>query len=342
MKVGLLKKFVQKHSANESDYAGCFEVAQQEVPKPSAGQVLVQIHRSPINPSDLSTLTGTYNSAQREELPCKMGFEASGVVVQSGGGPIAGSLVGKRVGVVSTGGGLFWAEYAVVNAMRCVELPDDVSYEEGCGCFVNPLTAIAFLEIAHTLKRKTIVHTAGASALGRMVIRLGKLEGVDVIPVVRKEAQVDELMQLGARAVIVTSQDGWKGRLKAVCLESACKLAFDAVGGGLTGDVLEAMPNGAEVRVYGGLSNEACQRIRPTDLIFLDKRVQGFWLTHYLKSKSMFGQWRWMKKLQRLLKNYLSTHVRTSMPLESIECALATYNGDMSAGKVCIAPVMTN
>ena len=119
-----LTKFIEKHSSKEEDYENNLTVAEIPVPKPKSGEVLVLIKCSAINPSDLSHLTGTYNrslsniqiyhliskfslifsknSAQREKLPCQVGFEASGLVIQSGGGLLANSLVGKRVGVCST------------------------------------------------------------------------------------------------------------------------------------------------------------------------------------------------------------------------------------------------
>ena len=48
----------------------------------------------------------------------------------------------------STGGGIAWAEYAIAGAFNTITLPDDVSFEEGCSCFVNPFTAISFIEMA--------------------------------------------------------------------------------------------------------------------------------------------------------------------------------------------------
>ncbi len=106
------------------------------MPNPKAGEVLVKMEFAPINPSDLSAITGTYNSAQREvhihaalslkicesscsssclcyvmlliesqELPCQLGFEGSGTVVQSGGGLLGFRVMGKRVACVSKAGG---------------------------------------------------------------------------------------------------------------------------------------------------------------------------------------------------------------------------------------------
>ena len=67
---------------------------------------------SPINPSDLGFIAGTYSN--RKAPPVITGFEGSGTVVQNGGGVLGWSLVGKRVAVAAseTGDGC-WAEYMV-------------------------------------------------------------------------------------------------------------------------------------------------------------------------------------------------------------------------------------
>jgi NADPH:quinone reductase-like Zn-dependent oxidoreductase len=152
----LLKEYVQKHSPNPENYATNFEVAEVPLPALRPNELLVKIECSAINPSDLSHLRGTYNryvhllppqvisitqpqyvplplqlcSAQREKLPCQLGFEASGTVVKTGGGFISSLLLGKRVGCV-TSEGRFWAEYAVVKPERCIILPSTSSFEEG-------------------------------------------------------------------------------------------------------------------------------------------------------------------------------------------------------------------
>ena len=69
---------------------------------------------------------------------------------------------------------------------------------------MNPLTALSFFEIAEGLNRRSMLHTAAASALGRMVLKLGLKTGIDVICVVRRDAQAAELRRIGAKYVVVT------------------------------------------------------------------------------------------------------------------------------------------
>ena len=92
-----------------------------EVPKPGPGQVLIKVEAAVINPSDLYMMRGDYGGTF--EYPLVPGAEGSGTVVGYGGGWMAWSLMGKRVGFTrpaekggkySKGGS--YAEYCVTNA----------------------------------------------------------------------------------------------------------------------------------------------------------------------------------------------------------------------------------
>jgi NADPH:quinone reductase-like Zn-dependent oxidoreductase len=335
MKAARLVKFVEDMKAGPA-LAKNFELATLPVPVPKPGQVLVRMECSPINPSDLSSLQGTYNSAQREALPAQMGFEGSGTAVQSGGG-IGGWFVnGKRVAVISKAGGRMWAEYAIVPAFQCVPLPSNVSFEEGCSVFVNPLTVAAFVEIAKQGKHKAILHTAAASALGKMLVRYAQRNGVEVVNVVRRPEQKEALEAIGARHVVDTSDAKWEAKLAEECKATECTLGFDAVAGELTGNVLKAMPSNAILHVYGGLSMQAVSNVRPTDLLFAGKQLKGFWLTAYLKTKSLMGQKRMIDNVTARLKDDFKTDIAQRFPLDKISDAVQYYVKNMSAGKVCI------
>lgn len=148
--------------------------------------------------------------------------------------------LGKRVAVVSTSGGIMWSEYAVANAMQALPLPDEASFEQGCSCFVNPLTAISFVEYAQAGKHTGMLLSAAASSLCKMTIKLCVREAnIRVIGTVRKENQVQELLDLGATAVVVTSKEGWQAELKELCKQHNVTIAFDAVAGEMTGHVGE-------------------------------------------------------------------------------------------------------
>lgn len=334
----LVKHTESSMSSDVNELSSCFEVREIETPTPPRDHVLVKVMASPINPSDLSTFKGSYNSAQRADLPCTVGFEGAGVVVQSGGGFFSGLRMGKRVALVTKGSGSLWAEYAVVPALQTIPLPDDVSFEEGCSCFVNPWTAISFIELAQQGKHKCILLTAAASSLCKMVHRLAQQNGIRVIAIVRRRSHEETLRGLGACEVIVTAEEDWKEKLRDACKEHNCRIGFDAVAGPKAGTVLSCMPSRSNLYVYGGLSNQAISQVRPTDLIFKSSNLRGFWLTAYLKTKGIFGLLNFSSTTQAYISSFLKTDIRGTYSLEQAPQAIADYCSNMSAGKVAICP----
>jgi NADPH:quinone reductase-like Zn-dependent oxidoreductase len=56
-----------------------------------------------------------------------------------------------------------YAEYICTSAWNCVPLPNEVSFEQGAGGVVLPLTIVGLLERCQELKAKAVVITAGNS-----------------------------------------------------------------------------------------------------------------------------------------------------------------------------------
>src|SRR6266508_3089909 len=113
-------------------------------------------------------------------------------------------------------------------------LDTSVSLEQGAMSVVNPLTALAFLTLAKEGRHKAIVQTAAASVLGQMVNRLCKSEGIQIINIVRREAQKELLKEQGAEIVLNSSDPNFSQHLWDVCQHYQSRIAFDAVAGPLT------------------------------------------------------------------------------------------------------------
>jgi len=229
---------------------------ERSLPELGDGQVVVAVEASPINPSDLGVLLGPVRpdgltrdgddlvgSVPAELLPrvrdrldksLPVGNEGAGTVVA--GVP---ELVGKRVALF---GGSMWADYRVADAGAVVELPDDVSTAEGAALFVNPLTALAMVETMRAENHTALVHTAAASNLGQMLVKICADDGVPLVNIVRKPEQVELLKGIGAEHVVDSSQADFAEQLTEAIRATGATLAFDAVGGGtLAGHILSAM-----------------------------------------------------------------------------------------------------
>ncbi|HET9720546.1 MAG TPA: zinc-binding dehydrogenase [Solirubrobacteraceae bacterium] len=235
------------------------ELSERDLPEPSGSQVVVAVEASPINPSDLGLLlgpvapgalrtdgpdlVGTVPEAalalfrDRLDKPLPVGNEGAGTVVAAG--PEAAGLVGRRVALF---GGAMWADYRVADAAAVVELPDGISAREGAALFVNPLTALSMVETMRAEGHSARVHTAAASNLGQMLVRICAADGVGLVNIVRRPEQAQLLRDQGAVHVVDSSQPDFADQLTEAIRETGATLAFDAVGGGsLASDILAAM-----------------------------------------------------------------------------------------------------
>lgn len=311
-------------------------LAERAVPAPGPNQVLVRIAASPINPSDLMFVQGLYGV--RKPLPAVGGFEASGLVVAAGAGPAAQRLMGRRVAALSAGeNDGAWADYMLASAALCVPVPDDVGDEAASALIINPYTAWALVGIARAAGTKAIVQTAAGSALGRMIQRLAAAHGIACINVVRRPEQAAELLEAGMAPALCSADPDFDTQLATLCKTLDARIAVDAVGGGLTGRVARALRPGGRVIVYGGLSGEE-PRIGVDQLIFRDKKLEGFWLSSWLPGRSADELAQLAVEIPALARDTLSTDTRARYPLARFREALSDYAGHMSGGKVLFMP----
>jgi NADPH:quinone reductase-like Zn-dependent oxidoreductase len=200
---------------------------------------------------------------------------------------------------------------------------------------VNPLTALAFLELAQQGGHTALVQTAAASALGQMVIRLCQRAGITVINIVRRAAQVAMLQEQGAAVVLDSSAADFQAQLAEACRQHQPRLAFDAVGGLLTLQLLEAMPRRSQVTVYGGLALQPIQA-SPAAFIFRDQSINGFWLTRWLSRKNPLQSLRIWQRAQKLMLSDLRCDIRQQFPLAQVQPAILAYQAQMTGGKVLL------
>ncbi|RYG08632.1 MAG: NADH oxidase, partial [Burkholderiales bacterium] len=114
--------------------------------------------------------------------------------------------------------------------------------KDGASCFVNPLTALSFPE---TMKREGftgLIHTAAASNLGQMLVKICLKDGIGLVNIVRKPEQAALLKAQGAKHVCDATSATFMEDLTQALVATGATLAFDATGGGkLAGQILTAM-----------------------------------------------------------------------------------------------------
>jgi NADPH:quinone reductase len=250
-------------------------LARVPTPEPKAGEVVVRVEASPINPSDLGLLlagadmatakaSGTPDDpvvtanippammktvAGRVDQSLPVGNEGAGIVVRTGSSEQAKVLMGKTVGIF---GGAMYAQFRCLEASQCLPVPPGTTPAEAASCFVNPLTALGMVETMRTEGHSALVNTAAASNLGQMLNKVCLKDGIPLVNIVRKKAQVDVLEAIGAKHVVNSTGEAFMDELTEALVATDATLAFDAVGGGrLASQILSCMEAAAQRTAKG-------------------------------------------------------------------------------------------
>ena len=301
-----------------------------DVPSPGPSQVLVKVSLASVNPSDVMFLKGLYGQPRKQGQPA--GFEGVGEVVATGDSDLAKGLAGKRIafatGLSNWGA---WAEYAVAEAAACIPLIDTVGDEDGAAMIVNPLTALAMFGIVKDEGQKSFILTAGASQLCKLIAGVARDEGYRAISIVRRDDQIPLLEKAGAAHVLNYEKPDFEKRLAEICRAEEPRIFLDAVTGPLASTIFHVMPKRARWIIYGRLDNRPTELREPGQFIFAHKKVEGFWLTEWMRSNPERRVAAVMEAQKRFSDGRWKTDVTAVIPLdEAVDRAaeeLARPNG---------------
>jgi NADPH2:quinone reductase len=330
--------------------SGTLELSLQEVPVPAPGanEVLVRVEASPINPSDLGLLTasadmssamvagtperpvvtaalaegtlGALSARLDQSLP--VGNEGAGTVVAAGSSSAAQALIGKKVAIA---GGAMYSQYRAIDASACLVLPDGATARDGASSFVNPMTALGMTETMRREGHSGLVHTAAASNLGQMLVKLCQKDGIPLVNIVRKPEQEELLRALDATHVLNSTSPSFGTDLFEALKATSATLAFDATGGGtLAGQILNGMEQAAnataaqysrygsnvhkQVYIYGALDTSPTVLTRNFGMAW---GIGGWLLTPFLQSAGgeTFGRLR-ARVAAELTTTFASSYTR--------------------------------
>ena len=354
-------------------------IVTSDVPTPGDDDVLIKVEASPINPSDLGllisfaadldsissqgsgedtvTTMGIHPGLMQSMKPridksMKVGNEGGGVIVDAGKN--VKNLIGKTVGVA---GGAMYSQYRCLPAMSCLVMNEGTTSVEAASSFVNPLTALGFTETMKLENHTALVHTAAASNLGQMLVKICLADDIPLVNIVRKEEHVELLKKLGAKYICNTSDENFMKNLIDCLVETGATLGFDATGGGnegkLAGQILSAMEVAAnknateysrygsdtykQVYIYGGLD--------PTPTVLnrsfgLSWGLGGWLLTPFI---ARVGTEKFQEMRERVAKEITTTFASSYTKEVSLEemlepDAIKTYAKQATGTKYLVTP----
>jgi NADPH2:quinone reductase len=366
-----LRSLVKKEGVLE------ISLATVPVPEPKPEEVIVRIEASPINPSDQGLLFGGADMttakvsgppaspvvtatvppaalkavAGRLDQSMPVGNEGAGVVVRAGSSPAAQALMGKTVAIV--GGGMY-TQFRCIKAVQCLVLPSGTTPAQGAGWFVNPLTALGMVGTMRAEGHKALVHTAAASNLGQMLVKICLKDNVPLVNIVRRPEQVATLKAIGATHVCNSSAPTFMDDLTDALAATGATIAFDATGGGkLAGQILTAMEAAInrtakeysrygstthkQVYIYGSLDRGPTEFTRTFGAAW---GIGGWLLTPFLQKLGQEGTQKLRERVAAEITTTFASHYTKRVSLaEALKLdEIAVYGKQATGAKYLIEP----
>ena len=312
------------------------KLADRTLPELGDDDVLIKTYAASCNPSDIAFIQGGYNIVKK--LPAVPGFEGSGTVVDAG--KRMKNLIGKKVSCfIQDDIDGTWADYFIGHRDNILVLDKAMDMDQAACFSVNPFTAYALMQIAQLRESQAIIQNAAGGQVAAFIRQIAKINGIEVINIVRKQNTAETLFAEGSRHVLVEQDDDFQIKLQHLAHQLYATTAFDAVGGPNSGIIFNAMPNDSELVAYGGLSNKMITEIDTMGLIFNDKIISGFNLVDW-KSEIETDDFNVISnELQQMfIEGILHTKIQSIVNFKDIVQGLKMYLGNMSNGKILLKP----
>jgi NADPH:quinone reductase-like Zn-dependent oxidoreductase len=209
-----------------------FEYREMPDPVAGAGEVLVKVTATSVNPVDIKYRSGFEKFPASEGFPTIVGLDLSGIVVK----------LGEGVDVFSVGDlvfGMAWPAYAELCAVKATDLaklPAGLDPIDAAALPLVTTTGYKLTESAEVQAGQKVVITGAVGGVGRCTLFAAKAKGAFAIAaVLGKDAH--EATTLGADQVIATDEDAALSRLQD--LDSVCDTVGGKLGEALIGKIKE-------------------------------------------------------------------------------------------------------
>lgn len=157
-------------------------------PDPAPGEVLVRLHCSGVNPSDVKARAGGRPGVTAPPFPTIIPHSDGAGVIEAVGDGVDAGRVGQRVWVWNGQ----WqrafgtaAEYIALPAVQAVPLAEAVSFAQGATLGIPGLTAAHVVLGGGPVAGKTLLISGGAGTVGHLAVQIAAHAGARVIATAR-------------------------------------------------------------------------------------------------------------------------------------------------------------
>ncbi len=298
-----------------------------------AGELRVRLLASPIHPSDMGMINGSYG--RLEELPAVAGREGVGEIVEVGP-EVQGFSLGDWVIFLPKQPGT-WQDYLSLQASELIKIPKNLPIDQAAMALINPPTAWLLLtQFLELQKGDWLIQNAAHSSVGQLVIQLAKEKGVHTLNVVRDLAQAPHLLALGGDVVLAEGSSYWKEIAKHT-QGAPIRLALNSIGGPSAVSLMRSLSYGGTLVTFGGMSSELI-KFPTKSFIFNDLRLVGFWYDHWRRAQTKDTlDALYTQILERMSKGQLKMPIGQIYSLASFQAALLHASQAGKNGKILFA-----
>ena len=156
--------------------------------------------------------------------------------------------------------------------------------EDAAALFVNPLTAVGMIEMAITSSIENMKKAAMTRQLptcGQYAVAYAVERGFKTICICRRPEAAAMMKEMGATVALCSSDADFPAQMKAVVADLKPRMMLDAVGDTISAEVFWMLPRGARWVIYGLLNTAPTTMTQMGQFVFLNKKIEGFWLTEW-------------------------------------------------------------
>ena len=223
-----------------------------ELPRPqaAAGEVLVRLRVSGVNPTDVRARSGrTFDPGHAQVVP---GHDGAGEIVAVGEG-VPASRVGERVWLYLAQ----WrraqgtaAQWIALPSEQAVALPDERLLDLGAGLGIPALTAHRCLFAAGSIEGARVLVAGGAGAVGHAAIELARWAGAHVATTVSSDEKAHLAREAGAELVVNYRTEDAAGAIRGWAPDGVQRIVEVAIAQNLELDA-EVLEAHHEISSYG-------------------------------------------------------------------------------------------
>ncbi|MBD8235845.1 NADPH:quinone reductase [Pseudomonas fluorescens] len=185
-------------------------VGHMATPEPSAGEVLIRLYASGVNPSDVKARAGKRAGGSGMPFPRVIPHSDGAGIIEAVGAGVPERRIGTRVWIWNAQWGRAFgsaAEYVALPANQAIPLGESVSFETGACLGIPAVTAAHCVMGDGPVKGKTVMVSGGAGTVGRLAVQIAHLNGARVIATAMNPEDMERAIAAGADVAINFTSD---------------------------------------------------------------------------------------------------------------------------------------